>query len=220
VGTPSNNGGASNNGTGNNGTGNNGASNNGASNNGTSNNGSAEQNPGPGNIVLPQCDGSFDPCGGALNPGVYVFEDVCTNLGGAQLEGFLTLCPDLSAVATASVSGTLELSEDGTYTRDTSLRVRLHVWVPAACVQNSCIALEDNLNGECTQIGGTCDCVTDSEDEESQSGTWEIEGTSLFTNVDGNRTELPFCAVGDAVELQTFSSNDDSVEFRFHLRSQ
>ena len=152
----------------------------------------------------------FSPCGG--NPvGEWTIVDACFDeLPMPELDN----CPQATAsVDDVVVNGTVEIRDDGSYATMTSTSATVVVNVPMDCLQGaSCAQLSEAAGIPCTTNGDACDCENELDDQSQETGSWEVDGSTItLTDSDGNADDADFCVEGDVLKAQSQEDPDSAL---------
>lgn len=151
------------------------------------------------------CADAPQPCGGDPT-GTWSISATCRPPLAA-----LDDCPDATVeVLEDRTSGTVTLSEGGQYDEDFTIDVKYKAVVPKACLNGAtCEGVSFILPGvTCIDSGDTCDCNGNVVANESDSGTWVVEGTTIvFDQGTGSEEVSDFCVSGASAFSKSQSSD-------------
>jgi len=135
---------------------------------------------------LPHC-APYTACGGDL-VGTWTLVSFCFDMPVQH-----TGCETLQYTANDS-QGTIEFSDAGTFTQDSSAKYRLLMVVPAGCVDASCAMIQAGYEASiassgtgtvvCSASDGGCVCDASAETQQTVSGQYTVNGSGLTLNLD------------------------------------
>jgi hypothetical protein len=146
-----------------------------------------------------------DACGG--DPiGSWQIVDSCLDF---QIDPPET-CPTATVTVDASFTGTASFDADGTFDRTVNLSGDSTMTFPASCLEGAtCAQIEAQVQPNFPDItcadaaAGACACTYSIEQDQSDSGTWEVSGSTLTTTgTDGEPEAAEFCVSGDTFLLR------------------
>lgn len=145
--------------------------------------------------------GDYSACGG--DPvGEWTVVDAC--IDGApdpEIDG----CPDATAtIDDVVVDGTVMVRDDGSYATNVDIAATVVITVPLSCLQGgTCADLSQAAGVPCNENGDACDCMSHSDSSDQESGTWEVNGSTLtLTDSAGDPSDASFCVQGDVLKAQ------------------
>lgn len=174
-----------------------------------------------GSLLIAACGGGdddggsldcsdFSACGG--DPvGEWTFVDGCFE---GELDPGIDGCPEATgSVSNIAVEGTAMVRDDGTFAIDSVITGDVVVTVPADCLMGAtCAQVSEFANADCTDNGDGCDCASSIQETTQESGTWEVEGDTFISTVDGEAPEEAlFCVDGDVIKLQPQDNGEVTV---------
>jgi hypothetical protein len=152
----------------------------------------------------------FSACGG--NPvGEWTIVDACID-GAPQPD--IDGCPEASAAFDdVVVSGTVEIREDGSYATSVNTMATLILTVPMSCLDGAtCAQLSEAAGVPCTAEGDACDCTSELDESDQETGTWETSGSTIsLTDSDDMVSESTYCVEGDVLKAQQQDDPGDPV---------
>lgn len=161
----------------------------------------------------PLCE-DFAPCGG--DPaGVWNVELIC--LAEAEED---PSCPDVRTTVKPTITGLIELRDDGTYTRALDASIIATSTIPRACVGPLVCDLRQDLGDgalSCTDAGPAgCLCNLSASVEDASAGAWTLDGgqLTLTDDTDGRVVRVDYCVEGDAMFATDWLSGGAVLQMR------
>jgi hypothetical protein len=167
---------------------------------------------GPGGSGAGNTDCStFTACGGDLT-GTWNIASICQTITTDPIKA---VCPTGSTTYTYSPQGSYTFNGDGTASSTLALNATATVQLPAACLTGATTC--DSLAGPMKQGGGTsvqsvtcsgnvstaCTCIMTMAAQNSESGTYKINGNSVvMTSSTGMTQTNSFCVEGNVLKMQ------------------
>jgi hypothetical protein len=139
------------------------------------------------------CDESaFKACGGDLI-GTWEFTLGCLTLPDDLLgagEDAFALCNRASVSASIDLQGTISFGEDGSYMIDQKVDTTITKYLPKECLTEdmTCDDLAADGAGEASDADDHCELEQGGSSENSDSGTYEVDGDTFTTTSDGTDT--------------------------------
>src|SRR4029079_1100914 len=121
----------------------------------------------------------YSACGG--NPvGEWTIADAC--IDGAPEPEFEN-CPDATAaIDDVVVHGTIDIQDDGSSATTIDTSATIVITVPMSCLQGgTCQDLAQAAGVPCSDHGDDCDCISDFDDSQQESGSWGGGGAANTT---------------------------------------
>jgi hypothetical protein len=152
----------------------------------------------------------FSACGG--NPvGEWTVIDACfDDLPMPEIDN----CPEASAsVEGVVVTGSVDIRDDGSYATQVDSSGTVVITVPLSCLNGgTCAQLSQAAGVPCTTNGDACDCENELDDQSQETGSWEVDGSTItLTDSDGNADDADFCVQGDVLKAQSQEDADSAV---------
>jgi hypothetical protein len=156
--------------------------------------------------------GQVEPCGGDV-VGTWTATSGCVNATYAMMSfesGLAGACPTATLSATKiSVSGSMSLNSDLTYSSTGTETVSFSVNLPSSCTQGQCAALGAYLQsslgaGSSASCTGTssCACSLTEQVNDDDSGTYTTTGSTLTTTSATTGTSAQsYCVKDDTLHL-------------------
>jgi hypothetical protein len=148
----------------------------------------------------------FSACGG--DPaGDWVFVDVCVDVEEITLG--IEECPEATArFSNFNISGTVSFDPAGTYQVDQSVQATVVLTVPLSCFEGAienCDEVSQLVELDCSASGDSCSCPDETDTDISDTGTWEVDGSSITLGPSGDDEPnvSEFCIDGDRMELRS-----------------
>lgn len=166
-----------------------------------------------GALLIAGCGGDDDGGGGGLDcsqyeacggdpTGEWTFVDACFD---DNFDPEVESCPTATAsVMNVAVTGSVTVDTDMTYAIDFTTTGDVVLSLPESCLNGlTCAQVSDAAQVDCTDNDdGGCDCQDMIEETTQETGTWEVDGTTLSTTTGGETDEATFCVDGDVMKLR------------------
>jgi len=154
------------------------------------------------------------PCGGDLI-GEWTVQQSCLELTSNPLA---EACPGATlSLSPLTITGTASFKADNSMTSSGVISFMQFVQLPLSCATEAqCAAVRTSLaaqptvsDAQCVYTAGTgCKCTVTSTQSRMNSGTYQVQGTSVvLTGADGTSTVDRFCVSGDTLKLYESDAN-------------
>jgi len=112
--------------------------------------------------------------------------------------------PGPAAIDDVVVNGTIQIRDDGSYATNIDTSATIVITVPMSCLQGgTCADLSQAAGVPCNEDGDDCDCMSDFDDSQQESGSWEVDGSTITTTPAGGDAHVAtFCVEGDVLKAQ------------------
>jgi hypothetical protein len=168
------------------------------------------------------CDATdFEACGGDLI-GTWEFTLGCLTLPDNLLsagEDAFALCNRASVSASIDLQGTIAFGEDGSYMIDQKVDTTITKYLPKECLTEdmTCDDLGADGAGEASDADDHCELKQGGPSENSDSGSYEVDGDTFVTTSDGTDTAsepIEYCVDGDTITSRVNVSGGQVMVFK------